>query len=163
MADDVKDRSDLLDLCIEDLAEGARLVTSCLPPIAERAGDDLSDLLHRIAASHGSEVALFEQLGMKTTGPDNIWMRGILDDAKRDSETLPEGALRDIALVGAVRKLMAADLASLETALALARQLVRQDLTETLVSMHATAQAFDRELAAFLADLTCGKGPAGPT
>lgn len=161
MTDDVKSRDDLLALCIEDLSEGARLVTGRLPQIAEKAGDDLWDLLHRIAESHGREMDIFTQTGMRTSGPDNIWMRGILDDAQRDSETLPEGALRDIALVGAVRKLMAADLASLETAQALARQLGRQDLTDALAAMHAAARGFDGELADLLGSYTGPQGGSG--
>ncbi|MCL6250467.1 ferritin-like domain-containing protein [Altererythrobacter sp. KTW20L] len=158
MTDEVKSRDDLLALCIEDLAEGARLVTGRLPQIAEKAGDDLRDLLHRIAEGHGREVDIFTHAGMRTSGPANIWMRGILDDAQRDSETLPEGPLRDIALVGAVRKLMAADLASLETALALARQLGLRDQTETLTAMHAAARGFDGELADLLGSSTSRQG-----
>ncbi|MEH3101689.1 hypothetical protein [Sphingomonas adhaesiva] len=34
----------------------------------------------------------------------NIWLAVILDDSERDSETIVAGALRDTALIGALRK-----------------------------------------------------------
>ncbi len=54
-------------------------------------------------------------------GEPNLWGGGIMDDASRDVASTAAGPTRDIALIGAIRKFLAADIVSLETAIALDR------------------------------------------
>lgn len=140
------DRHELLTLCIQDLAEGRRQSADQLPDIAARAGADLRLVLEDIAINHAADIAIFRQLGMATTGPDNLWMQGIMADARRDTTSTDDGPLRDIALVGAVRKAVMADLVSLETARALADTLDQHDLAAALAAMHDQARDFDARL-----------------
>jgi hypothetical protein len=58
-------------------------------------------------------------LGLNPDGPVNLWMKGVLDDAERDTRSTEPGALLDIALAGAIRKGKVAEVAACDTALAL--------------------------------------------
>ncbi len=63
-----------------------------------------------------------QRLGESHDGDANIWMRAILDDARRDIATFDYGALRDIALAGAVRKGAQSARVSYETAFLVAER-----------------------------------------
>jgi hypothetical protein len=140
------DWQELLKVCIEDLSEGRRHSADHLPFIAASAGPALQALLAEIAICHAAEIAIFRALGMETTGPDNLWMQGIIADAQRDTTSTAAGSLLDIALIGAVRKAIVADLVSLETAPALADTLDHHDLADALATMQEQARGFDTRL-----------------
>lgn len=140
------DRQELLKVCIQDLAEGRRHSADHLPMIAGHADGDLRALLGEIAISHAADIAIFRELGMETTGPDNLWMQGIIADAQRDTGSISAGPLLDIALIGAVRKAIMADFVSLETAMALAGEGPRPELADALSTMHEQAHGFDARL-----------------
>lgn len=119
----VSSRAELLTDCLHDLADGERQLGEILGGLAAQVSDcELRDAMNGIA---GSAASLADELdraaaSVKAPEPDvsNIWMRGILDDAQRDTEMVEPGALLDIALIGAVRKALAAAFVSYETAIA---------------------------------------------
>ena len=62
------------------------------------------------------------------------------------SRSIEAGVLLDIAIVGAVRKAIAADAVSLETALALANSLAKPEIAERVQAMRERRRAADEVL-----------------
>jgi ferritin-like metal-binding protein YciE len=144
---------DLLTEAVQDLAAAARLTVKRLPPIAAKAQDEaLQALFERVIAGAGGQVTGLETTGRGEGGPANLWMDGILDDAKRDARSNAKGAVRDTALIGAVRKGQAATIVSFDTAIALAQG--DAALASTLEALRTRACALNDELADALARIT---------
>lgn len=117
----IASRPSLLHAAIQDLHAGKLDAAKRLPTLADGARDEaLATLLREEAARAGAHAARLAGLGATADGPANLWMRGILDDAERDTRQTEPGRLLDIALIGAVRKAKAAEIVSSETAIALA-------------------------------------------
>lgn len=116
------DFSGLLGLCLWDLGEGTLLLYERLPQIIEYVdAPSLKEELQCTIEAAAERSAHYFKLTDQTRGPPNLWMTGILADVKRDSHTIERGLSLDIALIGAVRKMLQAENASVETALVLAR------------------------------------------
>ena len=124
-----------------------------LPRIAEAASGKLRPALQAIAQTYSDERKTFEASGHDLSGPENLWMAGVMDDARRDTETVEPGPLLDTALIGAIRKGLAADYVSLETGIAVARSLGRTDDADMLEAMHRRCAGHDRELARLLQEI----------
>jgi ferritin-like metal-binding protein YciE len=77
-------------------------------------------------------------------------MAGILDDADRDATSHQSGAIRDVALTGAIRKAKAAEIVSLDTAIALADA----PMADMLKALRHEAIATDHQLRGLLEELT---------
>jgi ferritin-like metal-binding protein YciE len=112
----------LLHAAVQDLHAAKRLEVERLPKLVAAAGEELGVLIRDEAARADVQARRIEDAGVDTSGPKNLWMAGVLDDAERDAESHQAGRLRDIALVGALRKGKAAEIVSGETALALAAE-----------------------------------------
>lgn len=113
----------LLYAAVQDLHAGKRDAAERLPGIAEQAtGAALRTLLQEEGARAAAQAARLEAAGLDSAGPENLWMAGILDDSERDGRSTQPGRLLDIALVGAIRKGVAAQIVSSETAMALASE-----------------------------------------
>jgi ferritin-like metal-binding protein YciE len=110
----------LLHAAVQDLHGAKRLQVERLPKLVDAAGEELGLLIREEAARADVQARRIEDAGVDTSGPKNLWMAGVLDDAERDATSHQAGRLRDIALVGALRKGKAAEIVSDETALALA-------------------------------------------
>lgn len=133
----------LLHAAVQDLHAGKRDAAGRLPGIAARASDEaLSALLEAQAASATAQADRLSACGLDPSGPKNLWMAGILDDAERDGRSTEPGRLLDIALIGAIRKAKAAEIVSSETALALATETGDQAIAV------AVALNIDEEIAA---------------
>lgn len=112
----------LLHVAVQDLHAGKLLQCDRLPPLADSAQDGvLKQLIEAEAARVGAQAERLAAEAGDMSGPKNLWITGILDDADRDARSHQPGAILDIALVGAVRKAKAAEIVSDETAIALAR------------------------------------------
>lgn len=110
----------LLHAAVQDLHVGKRDAAARLPAVAAQSHDPaLRTLLEAEAARAAAQAGRLEACGLDPSGPRNLWMHGILDDAERDARSTEPGRLLDIALIGAIRKAMAAQIVSSETALAL--------------------------------------------
>ena len=143
-------REELLEVCIRDLHAGRRLAAERLPCVAEQAGPALTPVVEGLVRALRAEAGEFETLGIDLDGPPNLWMAGIMDDSERDTRSTVQGRLLDIAIIGAVRKAVAADAVSLETALALAEWLARRSLAEMLAAMRQRCRDTDGALRGLL-------------
>lgn len=112
---------ELFRVAVKDLREGRRVVADRLPDVAS-ATDNLDTRLafHRLIAGSAEEMGVLAEMLGEPDGEPNLWAGGIMDDACRDVASTAAGPVRDIALIGAIRKFLAADIVSLETAIALA-------------------------------------------
>ena len=81
--------------------------------------------------------------------PENLWMTGILNDADRDAQSHQRGPLLDTALIGALRKAKAAEIVSIETAMALAAS-EAPAMMPALTANHAEDRAVEMRLARLL-------------
>lgn len=153
---DTADAASLLRVAIQDLCRGKRLLERRLPAVAgAAAAPALAELLAGEAVRAGAQAERWAAAGARADGegPENLWVAGMLDDAERDARTTARGRWRDVALVGAARKMMAAQIVSNETAAALADRLELPALAEAARANRADEVAADRALAALLASL----------
>lgn len=82
--------------------------------VAETAGADLASIVRTIHEDYSTKIEKLAELGATARGAANLWMAGIADDALRDTHTIRPGRLLDPAIIGAVRKALAADEGALE-------------------------------------------------
>lgn len=122
MADDSQTRSReaLLIVALQDLWQARCVVRDHMKAIEHATVDpETRAIFEEIRTASVDEQAILCDLASGPGDTPNLWARGIMDDAHRDVATTAEGPVRDIALIGAIRKLLAADIVSLETALQL--------------------------------------------
>ena len=142
----------LLHAAVQDLHAAKRLQAGRLAKIAEAAGAELGALIREEAARADAQSRRIEAAGVDTSGPKNLWMAGVLDDAERDAKSHQPGRLRDIALIGALRKGKAAEIVSGDTAQALAAEtgddalaaVVRANRDEEIATDHALKALLNR-------------------
>lgn len=115
-------REELLRVALRDLREARRVVADRLPEVAS-ATDSLETRLafHNLIARSTEEMGVLAEMLREPDGEPNLWASGIMEDACRDVASTAAGPVRDVALIGAIRKFLAADIVSLETAICLAR------------------------------------------
>ena len=153
-----KTPEELLELCIWDLKEACRLLAARVPRFAHTARNAaLGKLLEQVSDAAEIRAKALEPHA-PSSGPANIWMTGVLDDGERDTRSIEPGPLLDTALIGAVRKGLKAEIASIDTALALARVRKQSGPESALESNLDTARAHDRDLAKLLAEITAAAG-----
>jgi ferritin-like metal-binding protein YciE len=155
---DVKTDADLLINALQDLHDAEKAMVERLPEIADNVDDSqLRSIFDEDAARSAEQqrrvANLLERREAEVEGAPNIWLRAILDDAARDSETVEHGHLLDIALLGAIRKGKQAERVSYETAIALAQKLGGDD-APTLELIRDEEAATDAALAELLTRLT---------
>ncbi|WP_315764082.1 DUF892 family protein [Sphingomonas sp. Y38-1Y] len=149
--DKTDDAESLLATALQDMLAGERLLAERLPVVAAHARTAaLSEALDREIARARLQADWLAADARSAGGPPNLWMQGIMDDAARDTETIDGGPLLDAAMVGAVRKALAAKHVSYETAVALAERLEEADLAKTLRRCRDEEAASDHRLAAIL-------------
>ena len=145
----------LLIEALQDMADAARALAERGEALVVAVSDEplraliQADLPH--AASEAASLAgLLARLGAGADGAENIWLRAILDDACRDTETEVPGRWRDVALAGALRKGKQAQRVSYETAMALAAHLGDAEMAGALEGLRNGAARMDAVLAARL-------------
>lgn len=149
---------ELLMDCLYDLWDGERLLCARLETIREHAADPgLAACLVEIRSQAECDMATLKEAirGLDVPEPDtpNIWMEGILNDARRDTQSIARGPLLDAAIVGAVRKALVAAKVSYETAIAVAQNQGLWDTALMLFRLCAARQDRDDELSELLARL----------
>lgn len=144
----------LLLVAVQDLYDAETAWTERLDGFAAKTGITGFIAGHRERSSTQrdrlDEVA--RTLGGDPEGPENIWLRAILDDADRDCATIVGGPLRDIAVVGAFRKGVQSERVSYETAIGLAGKLGYAKIADALTQSRDEEAATDDELARLLAE-----------
>ena len=124
---------ELLQVCLWDLQAGCTDLAERLPSIAAKASNaDLRSRLQDGAAKARERAGRLAAVSDTSDGPPNLWMGGILDDAEHDTRSVEEGTLLDIALIGAIRKALMAELASIATAEAVATSREEVDVLQAL-------------------------------
>lgn len=138
----------LLTVCIQDLHEGETQLGGALSKIAAAANDPaLRRLLDRAATAADAAAETLAATGRHVGGATNLWMAGILDDARRDTRSIDPGPLLDAAIVGAVRKAKAAQVVSYDTAIGIARALAQDEAARSLEAIRQAAMSISRRLA----------------
>ncbi|WP_374944403.1 DUF892 family protein [Sphingomonas sp.] len=144
----------LLHAAVQDLHAAKRMQVERLPELVDTAGEKLAALIVQEGARAAAQAARIESAGVDAAGPRNLWMAGILDDADRDARSHEAGRLRDIALVGALRKGKVAEIVSSETAIALAAEMDDAAIGDVIQANRDEEIASDRALQALLSELT---------
>ena len=151
----------LLVMALQDLHDGECAMAERLPTVRDNCADDaLRALVESDATLSAQQRDAFEEmlsdLNEGTGDEPNIWLRAILDDADNDADTIKRGPLRDIALVGALRKGKQSQRVSYETAGALAARLGMDEARAALDRVAKGAEETDTALAQALARLSAG-------
>lgn len=111
----------LLHVCLQDLHAGKAMQVERLGVLVEAVQDgDLKAVLRSEISQVVEQRDRLAALADVSGAPTNLWMKGVLDDAERDTQSHQPGRLLDIAAIGAVRKAKAAEIVSSETAITLA-------------------------------------------
>jgi ferritin-like metal-binding protein YciE len=146
---------DLLILAMQDLHDGeiawqeriaslkARLSDAALIAFADEQGERSAGQADRL-----QQVA--DKLGVPPRAEKNIWLRAILDDARRDTEMIAGGPLLDTALIGAMRKAVQSERVSYETAIHVAAALGMAEIAALLDQSHTEELAADAKLLTLL-------------
>lgn len=158
---EVETARDLLIMALQDLLDGEMALVERLPSVDDAAREPefktlIADDRTRSQTQHDRLFSILQSLGEAAGDSPNIWLRAILDDADNDAQTIAAGPLRDIALVGALRKGKQSERVSYETALALAERLGLGDAADNLRRSRDEEQAADDALAHMLARLVEG-------
>jgi len=148
-----KTKDQLLRACIQDLHAARRVAVERLPGIAAAAGAELAPVLRTIRDDFAAEAKRFEATDHDLDGPENLWMAGVMDDAERDTRSIVRGPLLDTALIGAIRKGLAADVVSLETGIAVAGALGKDGDGELLAQMRVRSGQNDGRLRELLGEI----------
>lgn len=148
----------LLLMALRDLYDAEAALAERLPVVLAHASfHNFKQFIEadreRSVRQHADLDRLTRALGGDPDGEPCVWMRAVLDDSDNDAATIAAGPLRDIALVGALRKGKQAERVSYETALALAERLDLADAAATLRTIRDEEQAADETLAALLVQL----------
>lgn len=159
--DNVETPRGLLIMALQDLHDGECAMVERLPTVRLHGADEgFRALLEQDAARSAQQreglAQMLRSMNSGTGAEPNIWLRAILDDADNDAATIARGPLRDMALVGALRKGKQSQRVSYETAIVLARQQGNDDAQTALEGMAASAQETDTALAQVLARLGAG-------
>lgn len=147
---DVDSLDQLLTDCVQDLAMGERASLDRWGALQDAAGPELAAALRQHRTETQAQLHRLEriaaELRVEASGPQNLWMAGMLDDATRDTRTVAPGPLLDLALVGAWRKMEVAEAASYDTAAAVARALGREDHARAFAAGAEEERRQDRRL-----------------
>lgn len=145
---------ELLRLCLWDLRAGCEDLAGRLPGIASQASHDaLRRSLEDCVTGAQARAARLSETDLPNEGPDNLWMAGILDDSERDTDSIEPGTLLDLAMIGAIRKALMAELASVATAEAVATSLGKGDVLHVLAANRAALQSENAALERLLGTL----------
>ncbi|WP_170004984.1 hypothetical protein [Pseudopontixanthobacter vadosimaris] len=113
---------ELLVVALKDLREGRVAVMERLPELASATRDaKVRTIFGNLVTRSAEEAVSLAGMLKEPRGERNLWATGILDDACRDVASTAAGPVRDVALIGAIRKFLAADAVSMETAIALSQ------------------------------------------
>ncbi|MDM7955147.1 hypothetical protein [Blastomonas sp.] len=147
-------RGELLVVALQDLWQARSVIRDQMKAVEDATVDTQTRaVLGEIRTAAADDQPILSALVSNPGDTPNLWAKGIFEDASRDVATTAQGAVRDIALIGAIRKLLAADIVSLETAIRLGIPKGR-DFVEPIAELQAAAYERDQCLRARLQALT---------
>ena len=144
----IASRAALLHAAVQDMHAGKVDAAARPPAIAAVAGDPrLATILLAEATRGQTGAAQSAEAGGDMAGPRCLWTAGMLTMPSATPARRNRGPLLDIALIGTLRKVKAAEIAAADAAVALARGIGEARLVEQCEADRAGTVAADRALA----------------
>lgn len=165
----IKTMQDLFIHGLSDIYSAEKQLAKALPRLARASEDqDLSEAFDKHLEETRGQIEridqIVEQLDIRLRRIKCRGMEGLVDEAREIIETVPQGSLRDAALVAGAQKAEHYEIAAYGTLCALARQMDHQDaaklLDQTLQEEKATDQKLT-ELAEQAANQQAAQAPKG--
>jgi ferritin-like metal-binding protein YciE len=147
----IKTIQDLFIHELSDIYSAEKQLTKALPRLSRAAeSEDLSKAFDKHLEETRGQIEridkIVDQLDIRLKRIKCQGMEGLVDEAREIIETVPQGALRDAALIGGAQKAEHYEIATYGTLCALARQLGHQDAAELLSQTLEEEKATDQKL-----------------
>lgn len=147
----IKTIQDLFIHELSDIYSAEKQLTKALPRLARAAENpQLSKAFDQHLEETRGQIeridTIVEQLDIRLKRTKCAGMEGLVDEAREIIEAVPQGALRDAALIGGAQKAEHYEIASYGTLCALAKQLGHQDAAKLLDQTLQEEKATDRKL-----------------
>lgn len=136
---------------LSDIYSAEKQLTKALPRLSRAADNqDLSAAFDQHLEETRGQVEridkIAEQLDIRLKRIKCQGMEGLVDEAREIIETVPQGALRDAALIGGAQKAEHYEIASYGTLCVLARQMGHEDAAKLLDQTLQEEKATDQKL-----------------
>ena len=136
---------------LSDIYSAEKQLAKALPRLSRAAeNEDLSSAFDRHAEETRGQIEridkIVDQLDIRLKRVKCQGMEGLVDEAREIIDTVPQGALRDAALIAGAQKAEHYEIASYGTLCALARQMGHQDAARLLDQTLQEEKATDQKL-----------------
>ena len=147
----IKSIQDLFVHELSDIYSAEKQLTKALPRLARAAENpQLSKAFDQHLEETRGQIEridkIVEQLDLRLKRTKCAGMEGLVDEAREIIESVPQGALRDAALIGGAQKAEHYEIASYGTLCALAKQLGHQEAAKLLDQTLQEEKATDQKL-----------------
>lgn len=147
----IKSMQDLFIHELSDIYSAEKQLTRALPRLAKAADNqDLSKAFENHLEETRGQVEridkIVEQMDIRLKRVKSAGMEGLVDETRELIDMLPQGALRDTALIGGAQKAEHYEIAAYGTLCALAKQLGHQDAAKLLSQTLEEEKATDEKL-----------------
>ena len=147
----IKSMHDLLIHELSDIYSAEHQLAKALPRLSRAADNqDLAKAFDQHLEETRAQIdhidTIVEQLDIRLKRIKCQGMEGLVDEAREIIETVPQGALRDAALIGGAQKAEHYEIASYGTLCVLARQMGHQDAAQLLEQTLQEEKATDQKL-----------------
>ena len=147
----IKSMQDLFIHELSDIYSAEKQLTKALPRLSRAAeNQELAQAFDKHLEETRGQIEridkLVDQLDIRLKRIKCQGMEGLVDESREIIETVPQGALRDAALIAGAQKAEHYEIASYGTLCALAKQLGHQDAAKLLDQTLQEEKATDRKL-----------------
>lgn len=147
----IKSMQDLFIHELSDIYSAEKQLTKALPRLARAADNqELSQAFEAHLEETRGQVdridKIVDQMDIRLKRVKCAGMEGLVDEAREIIDTVPQGALRDAALIGGAQKAEHYEIAAYGTLCALAKQLGHQDAAKLLSQTLEEEKATDEKL-----------------
>jgi ferritin-like metal-binding protein YciE len=151
---------------IRDLYDAEKQLVKALPKMAKAAGSEelRSGFEEHLEATKGHVTRLeqvFESIGAKPKGKTCEAMKGLVAEGQEVIDSSQEGALHDIQLIGAAKRVEHYEMAAYQTVIKLAEALGNLDAAELLRETLSEEEETDQKLDIMCDDLLETAGTSG--
>lgn len=147
----IKSLQDLFIHELSDIYSAEKQLSKALPRLSRAAGNEqLAQAFDKHREETHAQIeridTVVEQLDIRLKRIKCQGMEGLVDEAREIIESVPQGALRDAALIAGAQKAEHYEIAAYGTLCALARQLGHEDATKLLEQTLQEEKATDKKL-----------------
>lgn len=147
----LKQLEDLYKHELSDLLSAENQLVAALPKIADQATSEglkksIQTHLEQTEAQRDRITKVFEMLGQEAESVECKAMKGILQEGTKVIGDSQEGALRDVAIIGAAAKVEHYEISSYDSAIAMAEALGHDDQVELLMQTRNEEAATAKKL-----------------